>query len=314
MILSSIAIIFIAFFLGVIYSFMIRKITARLQWRVGPLISVYSDLRSIMGTTRIFQPLYDILKLFGKETIIPEVSRKNLFICSPFISLSFAILATLFIPFPGMPLLSTMPYSLVIASYLLIGASFFLILGPISSGSPWAALGIRREAELFLVSELSFVISIFSVAIVRKSLNIWEIANSSPNFPLTLIAGMLMLTAMFGKLHIKPFDMPEAEAEIVAGPYTEYSGKLLGIYYVTRIFILYCLIALFISLLLPPLSSSIIWLPVYFIASIILVLLLSIIQVLNPRYRIMNALIWYMKIVAILSIMNIILILVMKNV
>lgn len=303
--IQAILIIIIAFLLGILYSFMIRKISARLQWRIGPLINVYSDLRPILGSTRIIQPLYDILKLLGKQTIIPEVSRKKIFVSSPIISLMFIIMAVLFIPFPGVPLLSTLPYSLVIASYLLIGASLFSLLGPIAGGSPWAAIGTRREAELFLVSELGFVISIFAIAIVKNSLSIWEIANSSINPLLTIVSGSLMIATMLGKLHIKPFDMPEAEAEIVAGPFTEYSGKLLGIYYIIKQFMIYCLIALFISLLLPPLTSSIAWLPAYFLTSIIIVFLLSIIQVLNPRYRMGDALVWYIKVIAALSILNV---------
>jgi NADH-quinone oxidoreductase subunit H len=306
LLLSMLVVIFVGLFLGVIYSFLLRKISARLQWRVGPLMSVYSDLRPLLGTTRVLQPLYDVMKLFGKETIVPEVSRRRLFLYSPYISLTFAVLAVLFIPFPGAPLLSSTPYSLILASYLLIGAALFSVLGPVASGSPWAAVGVRREAELFLVSELGFVLSIFSVAIARGSLTIWEIANSPPRPILTAVAGALMLAAMLGKLHIKPFDMPEAEAEIVAGPYTEYSGRLLGTYYLARIFILYGLMALFVSLLLPPLSTSIIWLPAYLVSTLVLVFLLALIQVLNPRYRIGNALIWYVKILIPLSILNIV--------
>jgi len=302
--LSMVVMVLVSLFLGVIYSFLMRKISARLQWRVGPLVSVYTDLRPALGRTRLLQPLYDILKLFGKETIVPEVSRRRLFLYSPYISLTFAVVAIFFIPFPGAPLLSSVPYSLIIASYMLIGATLFSLLGPIASGSPWAAVGARREAELFLVSELGFVLSIFSVAIARDSLTIWEIANSSPRPLMTVVAGALMIAAMLGKLHIKPFDMPEAEAEIVAGPYTEYSGRLLGTYYLARIFILYGLVALFISLLLPPLSSSIVWLPAYLFSAFLLVFLLSAIQVLNPRYRIGDALLWYVKILVPLSLLN----------
>ncbi|MGC8935806.1 MAG: complex I subunit 1 family protein [Candidatus Methanomethylicaceae archaeon] len=314
LLLSMVVMVFVGLLLGVLYSFLLRKISARLQWRVGPLISMYSDLRPLLGSTRVLQPLYDVLKLFGKETIVPEVSRRRIFLYSPYISLTFAVLAILFIPFPGAPLLSPTPYSLIIASYMLIGAVLFTVLGPVASGSPWAAVGVRREAELFLVSELGFVLSIFSVAIARGSLNIWEIANSPPKPVLTVVAGALMLIAMLGKLHIKPFDMPEAETEIVGGPYTEYSGKLLGTYYIAKIFILYGLVALFISLFLPPLSSSIIWMPAYIAAALTLVFLLSVIQVLNPRYRIRNALLWYVKILIPLSVLNVVMLVVVRYV
>ncbi|MDI9643722.1 MAG: NADH-quinone oxidoreductase subunit H [Candidatus Verstraetearchaeota archaeon] len=306
-IVSLVLIIPIALFLGVIYQYFFRKLSARFQWRVGPMLRMYGDLKPLLGTTRLLQPLYDILKLFGKKTVVPEVSRKKLFVSSPYLSLLFAILAVLFIPFPGMPLLSEAPYSLIIASYLLIASILFTILGPVASGSPWAAIGARREVELFLVSELGFVLSVFSVAIARQTLVIWEISKGEQTLYLALLsvtAGALMLAAMMGKLHIKPFDMPEAEAEIVAGPYTEYSGKLLGTYYLTKVFMLYALVGLFISVFLPPLASSILWLPLYIVAALLILFLLTAVQVLNPRYRIKNAINWYLKVLAILAVVN----------
>jgi NADH-quinone oxidoreductase subunit H len=304
--IELILIIFISFFLGLFYSFLIRKFSARLQWRIGPLVFMYKDLRSIMGITRIIQPLYDIIKLFGKKTIIPESSRKRLFTYSPYISLIFAFISIFFIPFSGISLLSNVPYSLVIVSYLLIGSLLFMIIGPIASGSPWAFIGVRREAELFLVAEFGFIISLFSMAISKNSLILWEISISEFNL-VNITAGLLMFTSILGKLHIKPFDMSEAEAEIVAGPYTEYSGKLLGIYYLTKIFLIYDFIALFISIFIPinilPIYLSI---PLFLIISILIIFILSIIHVLNPRYRIKNALIWYIKIISILCLINII--------
>ncbi|MCQ5376716.1 MAG: NADH-quinone oxidoreductase subunit H [Candidatus Methanomethylicia archaeon] len=290
----------VALILGVLFLFLFRKLNARFQWRVGPVIRMYSDLAPLIGKTRIWQPLYDILKLFGKDTIITDVAHRRLFVYSPYFSLLFAISAAFFIPFPGMELLSSVPYSLVIASYLIISSILFTILGPVASGSPWGAIGARREVELFLVSELSFVLSIFSIALSSGTLVISEIAGrgwSAPSILLSLTSGLLLFVAMLGKLHIKPFDMPEAEAEIVAGPYTEYSGKLLGIYFLSKTFLTYVLVALFIALILPPASTSIFWLPAWAFAAMVLVFLLTVVQVLNPRYRINNALYWYVKVV-----------------
>jgi len=306
-VISLIVIVPLALFLGVIYSYLLRKLSARFQWRVGPMLRMYGDLKPLLGTTRLLQPLYDILKLYGKETIVPDVSRRRLFVYSPYLSLFFAVAAIFFIPFPGMPLLSWVPYSLIIASYLLIASILFTILGPVASGSPWAAIGARREVELFLVSELGFVLSLFAVAIARQSLVIWEISSGGQSLYLALLtvtAGALMFVAMLGKLHIKPFDMPEAEAEIVAGPYTEYSGKLLGTYYLTKVFLLYGLVALFISLFLPPIATDVLWLPLYIVAAVVLVFLLTLVQVLNPRYRIRNAINWYLKVAIPLGVLN----------
>ncbi len=306
-IVSAVLILPISLFLGVIYSFLIRKLSARFQWRVGPIVKMYSDLAPLIGRTRIWQPLYDILKLFGKDTVIPANSRKKLFVYSPYMSLLFAVATIFFIPFPGMPLLSDVPFSLIIASYLLIASIMFTILGPVASGSPWGAIGARREVELFLVAELGFVVSLFAMAFAKNSLSIWTLASNMESLPailLTIVAGTTMFAAMLGKLHIKPFDMPEAECEIVAGPYTEYSGKLLGTYFLAKVFILYSMVSLFIAVFLPPFSSSLWWLPVYALAAFLLVFLLSVVQVLNPRYRIGKALNWYLKIVVPLAILS----------
>lgn len=305
--LSIAAIIPISLFLGVIYSFLIRKINARFQWRVGPVVRMYSDLAPLIGSTRIWQPLYDILKLFGKNTIIPGDAHKKLFTWSPYISLLFSVLAVFFIPFPGMPLLSGMPYSLIIVSYLLIMSILFTILGPVASGSPWGAIGARREVELFLVAELGFVVSLFTVALMKGTLVIYELSGITGSLPVIavgVLAAVTMLAAMLGKLHIKPFDMPEADCEIVAGPYTEYSGKLLGTYFLSKVFILYCMVALFIAVFLPPISSSVLWLPIYLVAAIAIIFILSVVQVLNPRYTIAKALNWYLKIVVPLVIIS----------
>lgn len=298
--IEVILIVPVSLMLGVLFLFMFRKLNARFQWRVGPVIRMYSDLAPLIGKTRVWQPLYDILKLFGKDTIITDVAHRRLFVYSPYFSLLFAIAAVFFIPFPGMELLSSVPYSLVIASYLIISSILFTILGPVASGSPWGAIGARREVELFLVSELSFVLSIFSIALANGTLTISEMAGrgwSAPSLLLSLFSGLLLFVAMLGKLHIKPFDMPEAEAEIVAGPYTEYSGKLLGLYFLSKTFLTYVMVALFIALILPPASTSILWLPVWAAAAAVLVFLLTVVQVLNPRYRIDSALHWYVKVV-----------------
>jgi NADH-quinone oxidoreductase subunit H len=206
-----------------------------------------------------------------------------------------------------MPLLSDVPFSLIIASYLLIASIMFTILGPVASGSPWGVIGARREVELFLVAELGFVLSLFAMAFAKNSLSIWTLASNMESLPailLTLVAGTTMFAAMLGKLHIKPFDMPEAECEIVAGLYTEYSGKLLGTYFLAKVFILYSMVSLFIAVFLPPFSSSLWWLPAYALAAFLLVFLLSVVQVLNPRYRIGKALNWYLKIVVPLAILS----------
>jgi NADH-quinone oxidoreductase subunit H len=174
-IVSIALIIPISLFLGVIYAFLLRKLTPGSNggWALS---SGCTAILPVIGSTRVWQPMYDILKLFGKDTLVPASAHKRLFTWSPYFSLFFSFAAVLFIPFPGMPLLSDAPYSLIVASYLLIASILFTILGPVASGSPWGAIGARREVELFLVAELGFVASLFLVAFMKGSLVIAELS------------------------------------------------------------------------------------------------------------------------------------------
>ncbi len=291
----------VAFTLGVLYWFMVRKLTARFQWRRGPLLLVYRDLSGTLGSSRLLQPLYDILKLWKKEVVVPPSARRTLFKASPYIAAIFAGTAILFLPAPYGCLLSSFTYSLVVASYLLVGAMLFIVLGAASSSSPWGVIGARREAELFLAYEMAFIVSIFTAAYMYRSLSIWEISinqlKSLPGFLANPFAAILLFLAALGKLHLKPFDIPEAEQEIIAGPYTEYSGKLLALLYITKLLILYSLATLIIYLFTPlalycstPLGATL-----HIILSLAVIALLSLLHAANPRYRIDQALSWYAK-------------------
>src|SRR5512136_2980699 len=184
---SSIVMIVVALFLGVIYLFLLRKLSARFQWRVGPMLSMYSDLKPLLGTSRILQPLYDILKLFGKETLVPNVARKWLFVSAPYLSFLCAFVAIFFIPFSGFPLFSELGDSLFITYYLLVGSVFFTIVGAASSGSPWGAIGARREVEIFLIYEIGLVVAITSVAIVAGTLSTWLISTAGASLPFVIL-------------------------------------------------------------------------------------------------------------------------------
>jgi NADH-quinone oxidoreductase subunit H len=315
----------VGLFLGVIYTFLLRKLTARFQWRVGPIVTMYKDLAPLLGRSRIWQPLYDILKLFGKDNMSPRSSRKAIFLASPYLAFICAFAALFFIPLPGLQLLSNVSESLVITAYLLILTVMFTILGAASSGSPWSAIGARREVEIFLIYEIGLVVSLFSVAMIASSitgtetLTIWGIVNST-NLPMLILdpfAAILLFLVMLGKLAIKPFDIAEAESEIVAGPFTEYSGRSLGLFQLAKVFLLYDLVTLFLAIFLAPLFSlpvgNSLWfiaaIPVYVILAVVMIFLLTVVQVLHPRYKISKAISSYgtmMIVVAILAVAMII--------
>lgn len=304
----------VGLFLGIIYTFLLRKLTARFQWRVGPLVTMYKDLAPLLGRSRIWQPLYDILKLFGKDNMSPSTSRKAIFLASPYLAFACAFLAIFFIPFPGLQLLSSLPDSLVITVYLLILSVMFTILGAASSGSPWSAIGARREVELFLIYEIGLVVSLFSVALIAGSLSIWGIV-TSPKLPMLILnpfAAILLFLVMLGKLAIKPLDIAEAEAEIVAGPFTEYSGRSLGLFQLAKLFLLYDLVTLFLAVFIAPMFSSLLWIPIYIVAAVFMVFLLTVVQVLHPRYKISRAMSTYGMLVLVVAILTIAMIVVLN--
>ena len=281
-----------------------RKLYARMQSRLGPLFVMYRELRGLLGSSRLLQPIYDVAKLWGKQTIVPKTARKTLFKLAPVLALCAASATVLLTPACGVSVLGGFEFSLIAIIYLLTVVSFSWILGAAASSSYWGAIGGRREAELFLGCEVPLIISLFSAAILARSESIHELIQFQRGFlPIILLnpfAAFAAFFAMLGKLHLKPFDIPAAEVEIVAGPFTEYSGKLLAVIYFTRMFLFYLLPAVFVDAFLSgglfftgvlyPLN-----IPVFLGFCFLLMFLLSAIHTAMPRYRIDQGFKFYLK-------------------
>jgi len=309
----------ISFLLGILFSYEIRKIFARAQFRLGPLTSMYSELKPLLGTSRLIQPLYDILKLLYKESIIPKSANKTLFKISPWISFLLIFIASYFISYGGFTLLGNFELNIIFLIYLIVGVTLFWLIGAVASGSPWSEVGVRREAELMFTVEVTLVSSIFSIAILSNSLSIQKIVNhqlnSIPYIILNPIAAIAFIIGLLGKLHLKPFDIPDAEVEIVAGPFTEYSGKYLALLYTSKYFLTSILIGLFVDLflaggqILPPINpvNKIINFITFIILCLIMTFIISIINALAPRFRIDQAFKWMITRVWPISVLSIIL-------
>ncbi len=311
--LASIAVLPLAsFIVGVVYNYEIRKISARLQSRRGPWLLVPKPLRKTLGTTRLFQPLYDVLKLLYKESLVPNTSRTRIFRAAPYVALLCLVAAATLIPFAGYSPFASFELSLVAVLYLLLGVPLAFILGGAASSSPWGAVGSMREAELMLAYETPFVIGAFAVAVMADALSMQRILNVQiSQYPFLLLnpfAAAAFLLAIVGKLHLKPFDIPEAEVEIVAGPITEYSGSLLGIIEIGKILLTSVCISLFVDLFLaggviPGLQYQLTTL-IFLVEGFLIVAFATLIHTLNPRFRIDQALRWYVKIPILLAIVG----------
>ncbi len=292
---AALLIVGVAFVVGLLYDYEVRKLFALMQSRRGPLFIVPKDLRLKWGTTRVFQTLYDVLKLFSKQqTFVPNGSRY--FIFAPYFVLACMIVTPLLLVIGGFTIFGGFEFSLVVLSYLLFTVPFALIMGGAGSSSPFGAISIRREMELMLSYEVAFIIGAFSAALLADSLSLAGIASYQAHaLPIALInpfAAAAVFFAMIGKLHLKPFDTTEAEAEIVSGYFTEYGSRLLGAFLSARVLLLFALVTLFTNLFLytaavPPI--------LYFVEAFVIVFLLTLVHTIAPRYRIDQAVKWFAK-------------------
>jgi NADH-quinone oxidoreductase subunit H len=174
-----------------------------------------------------------------------------------------------------------------------------IIIGGTASASLFAAIGGVREIELMLANEIPFILGTFALAITANSLSIHEMMGF--NLLYNPFAAMAVFIAILVKLHIKPFDIPEADAEIVGGLTTEYSGKLLGLLEITKVLMLFSLSALFVDLFLwVPVPG--LWAWVEFLAEVLLVGgAIGLVNALFARFRIDQATKWLFRFSTLLS-------------
>lgn len=271
-----------SFFVGAMGFWLERKLTARFQYRVGP---------------PWYQNFIDVIKLFLKETMIPEDATKIIFILSPIISLSAVILVSIILA-NNYFLSISFAGDVIVILYLLLIPSLFTILGAFSSRNPLALVGAARETKLMLAYEFVFITSLI-VAIIKSGNSIMmaditatQILNK-PNIASSsgVIAFVLALFYLQAKLGIVPFDMAEAEQEIMAGTVIEYSGPLLGFYKISKL-MLYFSLPLFIITLFTRIhtQSLILKYLIFFAQYLFIILIISVIKNINPRLRIKDAL------------------------
>jgi NADH-quinone oxidoreductase subunit H len=215
-----------------------RRVISRLQARIGP---------NKTGWEGLLQPLADAIKLFFKEDIRPVMADRMLYVLAPAISLFAALAAFVLIPIgPSIwisgveiPLqVSDLPVAVV---YLLAASSlgvYGLVLGGWGSGSKYSLLGALRAAAQVVSYELILGISIVSVTIVSGTLSLGGIVNAQANsvwFVLVQpVAFILFMIAGVAETNRAPFDLPEAESELVAGYHTEYSGMRFAMYFIAE--------------------------------------------------------------------------------
>ena len=259
--------------LGLVATWIVRKVSALVQWRVGP---------------PFFQPFYDVAKLMGKEVLIPEAAQRVVFQVAPVVGMAGALLLSTMLwritinpsePFVG---------DLIVAVYLMVLPSLALILGSSASASPHATLGTSREMKLVMGYELSLILALMVVLIKSGGqLSLAAIAGQTPVLSISgLLAFLVALLSVQAKLGFVPFDIAEAETELGSGVLMEYSGALLAVWKIVHAMLLVALPLFLVMVFLGGFTGTV-WAG---IGKYVLVLvLLILIKNTNPRVRIDQA-------------------------
>jgi len=195
-----------------------RKVLGAIQRRRGP---------NVIGVYGLLQPLSDGLKLFAKETVIPSSSNKFIFIISPIITFTISLMGWAIIPFDKYSVLSEINVGILYLFAISSLGVYGIIMSGWSSNSKYAFLGSLRSTAQMVSYEVSIGFVIATIIVCCGSFNLQSIIESQKNiwfvipfFPLFLI----FFVSALAETNRHPFDLPEAESELVSGYNVEYSA------------------------------------------------------------------------------------------
>lgn len=264
-----------------------RKVIAAMQMRKGP---------NVVGWFGLLQPFADALKLMHKETIIPHASNPILFILAPVITFSLSIAAWAVIPFDVEMVFADINVGILYLFAISSLGVYGIIIAGWASNSKYAFLGAMRSAAQMVSYEVSMGLIIISVLLCTGSLNLSKIVLAQKDMwffiPLFPMFVMFFISAL-AEANRTPFDLPEAEAEIVAGYHVEYSSLAFALFflgeYANMILLSAMTTILFLGGWLPPfdcLPFTYLPGPLWFILKICFFLFIFLwVRATLPRYR-----------------------------
>ena len=264
-----------------------RRVWAFVQKRRGP---------NVVGPFGLFQTVADALKYIFKEIIIPASANKIIFILAPIVTMTLALIAWAVIPFSEELVLSNINVGILYLFAISSLGVYGIIMGGWASNSKYPFLGSIRSAAQMVSYEVSIGIIIVNVLLCVGSLNLKDIVLAQKNIwfiiPLFPMFVIFFISAL-AETNRPPFDLPEAESELVAGYQTEYSGMMYAMFWLGEYanILLMCAMGsiLFLGGWLSPINLypfNLLPSPFWMILKILLLFFLfALIKAIVPRYR-----------------------------